>query len=298
MINYLKHTDIDKNKWNRCVSTSNNTIIYAYAWYLDIVSPNWDALVLNDYEAVMPLTHRKKYFLSYLFQPFFTQQLGVFSKKESQALLVQEFLNAIPTKFKLIDINLNEDNSSEGLKLKKNYLLPINESYKDISAGFKGQTKRSIKKAKEHGAYMQALPYNQVIDFYQKHKGKETKGVRLNDYQTLKQLYKICNKQGNLITVGVFSSQFGLVASAAFLINADRVIYHLGSSNEKGKKIGAMRFLISSVIAQLAGKNYFIDFEGSEIDGIENFYKSFGALKKPYFKYKKNNLPKILAWIK
>jgi hypothetical protein len=125
LINYIKHTDIDKNKWNRCISAANNSIIYAYAWYLDIVSPNWDALVLNDYEAVMPLTHRKKYFLSYLFQPFFTQQLGVFSKKESQALLVQEFLNAIPTKFKLIDINLNEDNSSEGLKLKKNYLIKL-----------------------------------------------------------------------------------------------------------------------------------------------------------------------------
>jgi hypothetical protein len=254
--------------------------------------------VLNNYEAVMPLTHRKKFFLSYLFQPFFTQQLGVFSKNESQALLVQEFLNAIPSKFKLIDINLNEDNSAEGLKAKKNYLLPINESYKDVYAGFKGQAKRNIKKAKEQGAYLQALPYKQVIDFYQKQKGKETKGVKAKDYQTLKQLYKICHKQNNLMAVGIYSTQFGLLASAAFLINGDRVIFHLGTANEKGKKVGAMHFLISSVIAQLAGKNYFFDFEGSEIEGIERFYKSFGALKKSYFKFKRNNLHKVLAWIK
>ncbi|MFY7732266.1 MAG: hypothetical protein ACOVSR_02200 [Bacteroidia bacterium] len=298
MINYLKHTEIDKTKWDYCISHASNTIIYAYAWYLDIVSPNWDALVLNDYEAVMPLTHRKKYFISYLFQPFFTQQLGVFSKNESQALLVQDFLNAIPSKFKLIDINLNEENSTEGLKPRKNYLLPIDEGYKDIYTGYKGQAKRNLKKAKDEGLFLQALPYKQVIDFYQKHKGKETKGVKENDYKTLKQLYKICNKQNNLLAVGVYSNQFGLLGAAAFIINGDRAIFHLGTSNEKGKKMGAMHFLMDSVIMQLCGKNLFLDFEGSEIDGIERFYKSFGAYKKPYFKYRKNNLPKLLAWIK
>ena len=88
------------------------------------------------------------------------------------------------------------------------------------------------------------------------------------------------------------------MACAAFLIYNERVIFHLGTSNPKGKKIGAMHFLIDSIITQLAGKNLFIDFEGSEIDGIERFYKSFGAFKKPYFKYKENNLPILLSWLK
>jgi hypothetical protein len=55
---------------------------------------------------------------------------------------------------------------------------------------------------------------------------------------------------------------------------------------------------MDGVISQLAGKDNFIDFEGSEIDGIERFYKSFGAFKRPYYKYKNNRLPKILAWLK
>lgn len=298
MISYLKHTEIDKTKWNSCIDKASNSLVYAYSWYLDIVCPNWDALIKDDYEAVMPITYGKKYFIYYLYQPFFTQQLGVFSRTETPDSLVQEFLNAIPSKFKFIDINLNEDNNTIDLKPKKNFILPIDESYSDLFAAYKGQAKRNIKKAKEQHLYIQAIPYKQVVDFYVKHKGAETKGVTDVDYLKLKQLYKICNKQNMLTCVGVYSKQLDLIACAAFIVNGDRIIFHLGTSNKKGKEIGAMHFLMDGIISQMAGNNNYIDFEGSEIDGIERFYKSFGAFKKPYFKYKKNNLPKILAWIK
>ncbi len=39
----------------------------------------WDALVLDDYQAVMPLTWRSKFGIRYLYQPAFTQQTGIFS---------------------------------------------------------------------------------------------------------------------------------------------------------------------------------------------------------------------------
>jgi len=298
LITYLKHTEIDKYKWDACITRASNSLIYAYSWFLDVVSPNWDALILDDYTAVMPITHRKKYFFSYLFQPFFTQQLGVFSRLETPDFVVQDFLNAIPAKFKFIDINLNEENCAEGLSEKKNFILPIDEAYSDLYAAYKGQAKRNIKKAKEQNLYLQVLPYKQAVDFYIKHKGAETKGVVLKDYLTLKQLYKICNKQNLLMSFGVFSKQFGLVACGVFIAHNERIIFHLGTSNNKGKQVGAMHFLMDGVISQLAGKDNFIDFEGSEIDGIERFYKSFGAFKRPYYKYKNNRLPKILAWLK
>jgi hypothetical protein len=66
------------------IARSFNGIVYAYSWYLDIVSPGWDALVKDDYKSVMPLTWRKKYGIKYLYQPFFTQQLGVFSSDKSE----------------------------------------------------------------------------------------------------------------------------------------------------------------------------------------------------------------------
>ena len=55
MIQYLKNKEIDFKKYDACIAAAINSRIYAYSWYLNIVADNWDALVLNDYEAVMPL---------------------------------------------------------------------------------------------------------------------------------------------------------------------------------------------------------------------------------------------------
>jgi len=60
-IKYLKHNQIDKQKWDSAIENAQNGLAYALSWYLDIVSPNWDALIFGDYEMVMPLIHKKKY---------------------------------------------------------------------------------------------------------------------------------------------------------------------------------------------------------------------------------------------
>ena len=56
MIKHLTHNMIDKRRWDDCIAKSFNGSVYAWSWYLDIVHPNWEALIENDYERVMPLT--------------------------------------------------------------------------------------------------------------------------------------------------------------------------------------------------------------------------------------------------
>lgn len=82
MITYLTHNQIDKQRWDDCIKQSPNGNVYALSWYLDIVHPRWEALVEDDYVSVMPLTGNRKCGISYPFQPFFVQQLGVFSKED------------------------------------------------------------------------------------------------------------------------------------------------------------------------------------------------------------------------
>ena len=83
-IKYLKHNQIDKQKWDSAIENAENGLVYALSWYLDIVSPNWDALVVGDYEQVMPVTHKRKYGIKYLIQPPFCQQLGFFSQSKNE----------------------------------------------------------------------------------------------------------------------------------------------------------------------------------------------------------------------
>ncbi|MEI7803415.1 MAG: hypothetical protein WCI97_12250, partial [Bacteroidota bacterium] len=91
---YLKHAEIDKTKWDHCVKNSINHLPYCYSWYLDVVSPGWEALISGAYKYIFPLTHRRKARINYLYQPYFTQQLGLFSSKKFSQKILNEFLSA------------------------------------------------------------------------------------------------------------------------------------------------------------------------------------------------------------
>ena len=58
--------------------------LYCYSWYLDAVSDNWGALVMGDYEFIMPIPYTVKKNQSILYQPFFSQQLNVLGKNYLQ----------------------------------------------------------------------------------------------------------------------------------------------------------------------------------------------------------------------
>src|SRR5260221_2550380 len=100
-IQYITHNAIDKKKWDACIENSPNGLVYAYSFYLDYMAKHWDALVLDDYKTVMPLTWNKKYGIHYLYQPPFVALSGVFGQHPDDTI-VTNFINAIPAKFRLI----------------------------------------------------------------------------------------------------------------------------------------------------------------------------------------------------
>ena len=83
---YIKNSNIDREKWDKCIVSSCNPRIYAISWYLDIVCKNWDGLVFGDYEVVFPVVFKKRFFLKKSYHPFFCQQLGLFSKDKNLTL--------------------------------------------------------------------------------------------------------------------------------------------------------------------------------------------------------------------
>ena len=78
-ISIIKHNRLDKNKWNNCIEKSVNSNIYAFSWYLDLVSNNWEGLIYGDYELVFPIIFKKYFFLKKIYHPLFCQQLGPFT---------------------------------------------------------------------------------------------------------------------------------------------------------------------------------------------------------------------------
>ncbi len=302
MIRYLSHKEIEFEKWDLCLEQASNSLVYGYSWYLNKVSPNWDALVLDDYHAVMPLTHGRKYFIYYLHQPFFTQQLGVFAKAQLNQDLMIEFISAIPSKFKFIEVNLNEQNYflSEEYKLikRKNYLLNLNKPYEKLVKEYNNQALRSLKKSRKQEIELRTIQYKEVITFYRIHKSEVTLGVKSEDYLALEGLMEVAYKRGKLFSKGVFSKSGELLACGSYLMQKGRIIFLIGTSSASGRETGAMHYLMDSMIFQFSNHKMLFDFEGSEIPGIARFYKSFGAIKTHYFRLKKNRLPWLLRLFK
>ena len=87
MIKRLKYEEVDWQKYQNCLEQSEQYIFFAEKKYLDLLlHQNWEILVDNDYEAVMPIPLAKKWGFTFVVMPLQTQQLGVFSKKDNPEL--------------------------------------------------------------------------------------------------------------------------------------------------------------------------------------------------------------------
>jgi hypothetical protein len=302
LIQYLQHQEIDKQRWDLCISQSLNSMLYGYSWYLDIVCPGWSALVVGDYEAVFPLPVKKKIY-QYVFQPFFTQQLGLFYKHLPLAEQLDEVLSAIPHKYRYIDVQLNEalvqQNISKGKIIKrKNYVLPLNKPYEKLVKKYSEHTRRNLKKATRHPQQVVACDTSVIIDQYRTHKGAETKGLDSSHYVVLQQLFDTLFANHLVKPLAVSDDKGDILSSAAFAICNTRIYYLMGSSSKQGKEERSIYLLFDHMIRHYSGHPFELDFEGSEIPGVARLFKGFGAEKRDYVHLRINRLPWLIRWMK
>ncbi len=300
---YLKNNQIDRNKWDETITTSPQGRVYGYSWYLDCMSPGWDALVTDDYSAVFPLPWTETIpGIKRVFQPRVCQQLGLFLKEgEVSEGQLHGFMKKIPAHFRSVDLQLNECNPEPtltGWKVfqKTNMSLRLSDDYKTIESRFSDNHKRNIKKSK--GADIMALdqitPEEFTEHFLDTFKGK------IRDYSQMQKngliaLMKIAiHKEAGFFRV--LGSRSGNILSAAFLLKShNRIYYVLPFSTKQGRETGAMYKLIDVIIWENSGKPVIFDFEGSSIEGIARFNLGFGAETQHYYQISKENLP---WWVK
>jgi hypothetical protein len=297
-IQYLNQKEINKELWDQCIDRSPNGLIYAHSIYLDYMTDHWDGLVLNNYEAVMPLPWRKKYGIYYLYQPFLIAQLGLFANTISPDLL-RQFLSSIPRKFRYWDMMLNHQNffptKEFPLYQRTNYVLDLHHPYEDLFRNYRENIRRNIKKAKTYGCSAQKnVSIHDIIalakDF--------TPGALNHDFANFTNLYLQLNQTGKAQTYGIFSAQNQLLASCVILYSHNRIYYILVGNHPNGRTLGASHALIDEVIKDHSIQPLLFDFEGSDIRNLAFFYSSFGAKEERYAGIKLNRLPWYLKWTK
>jgi hypothetical protein len=298
-IRYLRNSELDRKKWDDCVTGSSNGLIYAYSFYLDALADDWDALVLNDYEAVMPLVRRKKYGISYLYQPVFVAQLGLFGKNIDGDLL-SKFLNFIPKKFRLWEFSLNHGNvfplKEFDLQLRNNYVLDLSNDYALLQRSYRENIRRNVKKSLSYGCTFQQVTVRQVMALAKEF--APDKSVDEKQLQRFEKLYHILEGKGMAKAYGVAGKDGQLLSSCVFFFSHGRAYYILVGNHPNGRTLGASHLLIDGFIKEHAEQQLLLDFEGSDLRNLAFFYSSFGAAEEKYSSIKLNRLPLLVKWLK
>lgn len=303
MLKLITRANVNDSWWDNVVANCLNGNVCIYTWYLDIVcSRNWWAIIDEDREIIMPLPIREKLGVTYVYQPKFIQQLGVFSSQPLTQEIVQECIDYIPKQVKWVHYNLNSTNiiqdQNQIQEYQTNVVLKLEGEMEQIRNNYRMNTKRNVRKAFSHTLTIDTeFDANQTIQLFQKNRGAELAVFGDGDYGLLKKILDKANEKGILKSWGVRVKD-NLAAGALFIESHGRYVFLFSGQNDVGRANQALTYLIDQFIEQHLNSNKILDFEGSSNADLARYYKGFGGVEEKYITCKINRLPWYLSFLK
>lgn len=296
---FIARENIEDKLWNQCISESGNSLVYGTTWYLDEIVDSWDAYVWiknGKYTAVFPIPYRIKFGIRYVYPPFFIQQLGVYSVEERVGELTIDAVSQLQLDYKFIELNMNY--ASEIGDSRNNFILRLNQPYLDLKKRFSKNHIRNIKKSqKSKLQYLDTVQVKSIVDYFKKDRGSTLSTFTEEDYVRFLGMCAEADKRSCLVVRGLFDGD-KMIAGVILINYNGRLTFLFSGVSKVEKNSGGLFNLLNLVIEEFSESDLLLDFEGGSEKGLERFYKGFGGVLESYFFYKKNNLPKILKWIK
>jgi hypothetical protein len=302
-VQHIPHKKIDKELWNNCINNALHGSLYATSLYLDTLTKGWDALVVNNYEIVMPLIHKKKYGIGYLYQPPYLPEIGIFSIHEIDNKTIEYFLEKCFSIFKFAEIafsfpiTFSTNNKHTETKLLNNFVLQLNNEYEVTQQNYLPSFHKSLRRLQKL-----SLAYSkdaELTDTINKFKGLYLKRISSLKEIDLQRFEEACKALKNDCIIRQVKNVDGIVLASVLLLKYKNRLYNMQSFvTAEGKIKEANYFLYDKIIAEFSGADYILDFEGSSIKGIAAFYEKMCPVNKPSFFIKYNNLPRLVKMIK
>lgn len=303
-IQYFKHDEIDKNLWDECIHHACNTQIYALSWYLDVVSPGWEALVLvrnEQYQLCFPLPVRKKLGLKYIFHPFFCQQLGLFSLEPLNQDVRNKVLNQLFIHFSYIpslSFNVeNEVSSYERKNLLKDelctHLLALNQPYEKLHAHYRRDRKYRLKQAQKRGLKIEMSDdIAPLIRIFRDDTEHRIPGHGHNtNLLYLEKLFETVKEKGTYELYYVKDEKGEYNCGCWFVFYQNHIIFLFNAATAAARNQNGRTIIIDHVIQKYQSSDFILDFESPKKEAIRSFYASFGSKATPYTHFYYNALP-------
>ncbi|HVZ25044.1 MAG TPA: hypothetical protein VG842_03270 [Sediminibacterium sp.] len=277
-------------KWNHCVQADPCGLIYSRFEYLQHICDHWAGMVLDDYAGVMALPFRIKWGIRYVYHPAFLQQTGLIGSIPAEGL--SRVIPAIYRQFSYGDIPFHFGNLPDGhipVKERTNLILKLDAAYSDLASHYRQDLKQSLRIAAAADTTYRAIPVEDGADFY-RYCFRHRPFISEKEHIRFRQLCQFLFTQDACFARGIFKGNT-LLASALLLKDDKRIYLIANAVLPEERKTRANHGLIDALIREKAGSGLLLDFEGSDIPGVKNFYLSFAAEEQPYYYWHFNRLP-------
>ena len=281
----VNRKEVDYAKWDHTIKYAINSFTYGYSWYLDAVSDDWEAIIVNDYEYILPLPYRNILgVFKYYSQPILSQQMGPFGKHIPSKEILELIFSQLPSGPVRLNINLSENinlpESYKSLNPKQhiNQTLSIDQDIATVKGKFTNNPRRALQsKLKNFGKLEQVSDPKIVLDFVYKLQAQKI-GFKKNQYKKALTLFLKAKENNAAQFFQLKNINTGkVVVMGAVLIQSDRIINFFYTSLKGTENYGAASVYIFKLIEKFRQSKRVFDFDGSDIPGINKFFKSFGA---------------------
>ncbi len=297
-IRYLVQKDIDYTRWDRCIDHSLNGEIYVFSWFLDAIAGTWDAIIEDDYEAVMPLVYTKKLNFKIVYTHPLIKHLGIFSGLPIKADKISLFLKAIPVNFKKIEICFNRQNTQTIKESFSNYRfayeLDLITPYKKKERSYSDRVKKAIDFTSK--MKLSVMKHTSIFELdFLLHQSP----YKISESTIINPLLRVLARLISLNKAeifGIYGPENMLYAAACFIRSSHNVVMLYAHTIPQGDISYANYLLLDSFLQHYSGRNVTLSFEHIDKYWNDEFYTAFGALRSYQYCYYKSRLIWPFRW--
>jgi hypothetical protein len=300
----------EKQRYIELCENENSIPIFSQHWWLDAVAgpDNWNVALIEENGEILaslPYYVKKMFGFKVITMPPLTPKMGVWIRYPSN----QDHTSKISYEKKLIDDLIEQLPSNDmfiqnfdptfvnwlpfywkgfAQTTKYTYILHNIKDHQTLYRNFRSNVKRNIKKAQK---CVKVTTDHDLSQFYEVYK-KTFERQNLDVPHTLELLSRIdaaCSKNGCRKIFFAEDDSHRIHAAIYMIWDHDSAYYIMGGADPNLRNSGAMSLLFWEAIQYTSTFVQKFDFEGSMIEPIERFVRTFGGVQTPYFQIRKTN---------
>ncbi len=269
--------------------------LFEQPWWLDIVAPGqWKEIVVKDGDEViarMPYAVDKKA----VTMPGLTQTLGIWMSPETKAdygaqkKAIFEIFGQLSS-YKSVCHTLSPCNTYVlpfrwlGYRMEPCFTYRLNDlsDCEALYQAFNKTAKKNIKSARNKVSVSDQTDADTLWRMLDK-TFEAQKRKNPMDKDLIYRIVRACDESGHGKYFEAKDAD-GNVHSCAYFVYDEEVCYYLfGASDSQFRNSGAQSLILWEGIQFAAQHSKVFDFEGSMVEGIENFFRQFGGVCTPYY---------------